>query len=174
MTRRARRLTVVLLCLLAAQFVLGMTANIYARIPPALPGVRGNFDARLGSAARWALLHGPPEVKLHVAVGLAIGVSAIAPVVLAVRSGKRSSALFALLGLVTAASAGIFGAAFLAYRQDDIYSLLMAVGFLGIPVPLLDRALPIPLNNTGTSAPAHLLPGPAGEAGLSWRQRAGR
>ena len=83
------------------------------------------------SAARWAHLHGPPEVKLHVAVGPAIGVSAIAPVVLAVRSGKRSSALFALLGLVTAASAGIFGAAFLAYRQDDIYSLLMAVGFLG-------------------------------------------
>ena len=73
------------------------------------------------SAARWAHLHGPPEVKLHVAVGPAIGVSAIAPVVLAVRSGKRSSALFALLGLVTAASAGIFGAAFLAYRQDDIY-----------------------------------------------------
>ena len=47
MTRRARQLTVVLLCLLAAQFVLGMTANIYARIPPALPGMRGNFDARL-------------------------------------------------------------------------------------------------------------------------------
>jgi len=64
-------------------------------------------------------------------VGLAIGVSAIAPIVLAVRSRKRSSALFALLGLVTAASAGIFGAAFLAYRQNDIYSLLMAVGFLG-------------------------------------------
>ena len=66
MTRRARQLTVVLLCLLAAQFVVGMTANFYARIPPTLPGVRGNFDARLGSAARWALLHGPPEVKLHV------------------------------------------------------------------------------------------------------------
>jgi hypothetical protein len=30
-----------------------------------------------------------------------------------------------------AATAGIFGAAFLAYRQDDTYSLLMAVGFLG-------------------------------------------
>jgi hypothetical protein len=93
--------------------------------------VRGNFDARLGSAARWALLHGPHEVKLHVAVGLAIGVSAIALAVLPVRSGKRSSALFALLGLVMAATTGIFGTAFLAYRQGNIYSLLMAVGFLG-------------------------------------------
>jgi hypothetical protein len=51
--------------------------------------------------------------------------------VLAIRPGKQSWAVFALLGLVMAASAGIFGAAFLAYRQDDTYSLLMSVGFLG-------------------------------------------
>jgi hypothetical protein len=130
-TRRARPLVVVLLCLLAAQFVLGMTANFYARVPQTLPGVRGNFDTRLGLAARWALLHGPPEVKLHVAVGLAIGACAITLAILAVRSGERSSALFALLGLAMAASAGIFGAAFLAYHQNDTYSLLMSVGFLG-------------------------------------------
>jgi hypothetical protein len=130
-TRRARQLTVMLLCLLAVQFLLGMTANFYAPVPQALPGVRGNFDTRLGSAARWALLHGPPEVKLHVAVGLAIGASAITLAILAVRSRKPSSAVFALLGLVMAAAAGIFGAAFLAYRQDDTYSLLMAAGFLG-------------------------------------------
>jgi hypothetical protein len=81
---------VVLLCLLAAQFVLGMTVNFYAQIPQALPGVRGNFDTRLGSAAWWGLLHGPPEVKLHVAVGLAIGACAITLAVLAVRSRKQS------------------------------------------------------------------------------------
>jgi hypothetical protein len=105
---------VVLLCLLAAQFVLGMTANLYAQIPPTLTGVRGNLDTRLGSAARWALLHGPPEIKLHVAVGLAIGACAITLAVLAVRSRKQSWAVFPLLGLVMTASAGIFGAAFLA------------------------------------------------------------
>ena len=49
MTRRARQLTVVLLCLLAAQFVLGMTANFCARMPPTLPEVRGNVDARLAA-----------------------------------------------------------------------------------------------------------------------------
>src|SRR5215472_8076409 len=108
-----------------------MTANFYAQIPHALPGVRGNLDTRLGSAARWALLHGPPEIKLHVAVGLMIGACAITLAVLAIRSRDWSWAVFALLGLVMAASAGIFGAAFLAYRQDDTYSLLMSVGFLG-------------------------------------------
>ena len=41
MTRRARQLMVVLLCLLAAQLVLGMTANFYARVPTTLTGVRG-------------------------------------------------------------------------------------------------------------------------------------
>jgi hypothetical protein len=120
----------VLLCLLTAQFVLGMTASFYARIPPTVPGVRGNFDARLGSAARWALLHGPPEVKLHVTVGLAIGVSAIALAVLAVRSGKRSSALFACSAWSWPRPPGSSGRD-LAYPQDDIYSLLMAVGLFG-------------------------------------------
>jgi hypothetical protein len=122
---------VALLCLLAVQFVLGMTANFYAQIPHALPGVGGNFDTRVGSAARWALLHGPPEIKLHVAVGLTIGACASTLAALAIRSRDWLLAVFALLGLLMAASAGIFGAAFLAYRQDDIYSLLMSIGFLG-------------------------------------------
>jgi hypothetical protein len=108
-----------------------MTANFYAQIPHALPGVQGNFDTRLGSAGRWALLHGPPEIKLHVVVGLAIGACAITLAVLAIRSRDWPWAVFALLGLLMAASAGIFGAAFLAYRQNDTYSLLMSVGFLG-------------------------------------------
>jgi hypothetical protein len=131
MTRRARLLVLALLSLLAAQFLVGMTANLYAPIPRDLPGVRGNFDSRLGSAARWALLHGPPEIKLHVVAGLAIGGCAIILAGAAIRSRNRLFALFAVLGLITAALAGIFGAAFLAYHQDDVYSLLMAAGFLG-------------------------------------------
>jgi hypothetical protein len=130
-TRRVRQLLVAILCLLAAQFLIGMTANLYARIPPALPGMRGNIDTRLGSAARWALLRGPVEIKLHVAVGLAIGACAIAAAVLAIRSRQRSLLVFVLLGLVTAVGAGLSGAAFLAYRQDNTYSMLMSAAFLG-------------------------------------------
>src|SRR5436305_1017142 len=82
-------LAAVLLALLAAQFLAGMITNLYAPIPPAVPGLRGNFDVRLGGAARWALLHGPPELKIHVAVGLAIGACAIALAVLALRARQR-------------------------------------------------------------------------------------
>ncbi len=45
MTRRARQLVTTLLCLLAAQFLLGMTASFYARIPREHPEVtEGQWD----------------------------------------------------------------------------------------------------------------------------------
>ena len=131
MTRPFRALAVVLVVLLAAQFLVGMITNLYAPIPPAIPRLRGNFDIRLGAAARWALLRGPPELEFHVAAGLAIGVCAIALSVLALRAGRRSWLVLALLGLLTSVLAGLAGAAFLAYHQDDLYSLLMSAGFLG-------------------------------------------
>lgn len=98
MTHLLRPLAAVLVGLLAAQFLLGMITNLYAPIPPAVPGLHGNLDARLGAAARWALLHGPPELKIHVVVGLATGGCAIAPAVLALRTRQRPWRLFALLG----------------------------------------------------------------------------
>jgi len=121
----------VLLALLAAQFLPGMITNLNAPIPPAVPGLHGNLDARLGAAARWALLHGPPELKIHVAAGLAIGTGAISLAVLSLRARQRPWRLFALLGLFTPVSAGLAGAAFLACHQDDLYSLPMSIGFLG-------------------------------------------
>jgi hypothetical protein len=129
-TRSLRPLAAVQLGLLASQFLLGMITNFYAQIPASVPGLHGNFDIRLGAAARWALLHGPLELQLHVAAGLAIGVIAIVLAVLALRARERAWRVFAVLGLLTAAPAGLAGAAFLAYRQDDLYSLLMSAGFL--------------------------------------------
>jgi hypothetical protein len=130
-TRPTRALAAVLLALLAAQFLLGMITNLYAPIPPAVPGLHGNLDARLGAAARWALLHGPPELKIHVAAGLAIGADAISLAVLSLRARQRPWRLFALPGLFTSIPADLAGAAFLAYYQGDLYSLLMSVGFPG-------------------------------------------
>jgi len=131
MNRLLRPLAVVLLGLLAGQFLLGMITNLYARLPAAVPGLHGNLDNRLGAAARWALLHGPLVLKIHVIAGLAIGAGAITLAVLAFRGRQPRWRLFALLGLLMAAPAGVAGAAFLAYRQDNLYSLLMAAGFLG-------------------------------------------
>jgi hypothetical protein len=130
-TRPTRALAAVLLALLAAQFLLGMITNLYAPIHPAVPGLHGNLGARLGAAARRALLHSPPELKIHVAAGLAIGAGAISLAVLSLRARQRPWRLFALLGLFTSVPAGLAGAAFLAYHQDDLYSLPMSIGFLG-------------------------------------------
>lgn len=125
-----RSLVAVLLALLAAQFLLGITSNFYAQLPQRVPGVHGNFDRRLGAAARWALLHGPPELQAHVALGITIGVGALALTVLSLRSRELPWLPLAPLGLVATAGSGLAGAAFLAYGQDDLYSLLMSIGFL--------------------------------------------
>jgi hypothetical protein len=129
--RLLRPLAWVLVGLLASQFLLGMVTNLYARLPAALPGLHGSLDTRLGAAARWALLHGPPVLKIHVIVGLAIGGCAITLAALAVQARQPWWRLCALLGLLLAAPAGLAGAAFLAYRHNNFYSLLMAAGFLG-------------------------------------------
>jgi hypothetical protein len=131
--RRLRRpLVAVLLALLAGQFLLGMVSNFYAQLPGSVPGVRGNFDNRLGASARWALLHGPPELQAHVALGLSLGLGAIALAAGALRVRERPWLPLAPLGLVAVAvaGAGLAGAAFLAYHQDDLYSLLMSIAFL--------------------------------------------
>ncbi len=130
-SHRLRPLAWALVALLAAQFLLGMFTNLYSRLPPAVPGLRGNFDTRLGTAARWALLHGPLELKAHVIIGLAVGGCAVILVVLAFRSRQPRWRPCALAGLLMAALAGVAGAAFLTYRLDNLYSLLMATGFLG-------------------------------------------
>ena len=129
--RLLRPLAWALVGLLASQFLLGMVTNLYARLPAVVPGLHGGLDTRLGTAARWALLHGPLVLQVHVIVGLAIGGCAIALAVLAFRARQPRWRLCALLGLLMAAPAGLAGAAFLAYRHDNVYSLLMAAGFLG-------------------------------------------
>lgn len=130
MNRRLRRGAAFLLGLLAAQFLLGMVSNFYAQLPQRVPGARGDFDNRLGAAARWALLHGPPELQAHVALGITLGIGAIALTALSLRVRARPWLPLAPLGLIATAGAGVAGAAFLAYGQDDVYSLLMSIAFL--------------------------------------------
>jgi hypothetical protein len=128
--RSLRPLTAAIFGLLCGQFLLGMVSNFYAQLPKDVPGVHGNFDSKLGAAARWALLHGPSELQAHVAFGLAIGVSTIVLAGLSLRVRERPWNFLAPIGLIVTAWTGLAGAAFLAYHEDDLYSLLMSLGFL--------------------------------------------
>lgn len=155
-----RPLAAAIFAVLCGQFLLGMVSNFYARLPKDVPGVRGNFDSKLGAAARWALLHGPPELQAHVALGIAIGVSAIVLTVLALRVGERPWNFLAPVGLVVTAWTGLAGAAFLAYHEHDLYSLLMSIGFLtdlllyGWLLYLTRAAAPVHADNRDTTVDA--------------------
>ena len=116
--------------MLAGQFVLGMVSNFYAKLPTRLPGEHGNVDNRLGAAARWALVQGPVELQAHVALGLALGIGAITLTVVSIRRRAYPWLPLAPLGLLAVVGAGLGGAAFLAYAERDLYSLLMSIAFL--------------------------------------------
>lgn len=130
MRQTLRPLAAAIFGLLCGEFLLGMVSNFYAQLPRDVPGVHGNFDSELGAAARWALLHGPAELQAHVAVGLTTGVGAIVLAVLSLRVRERPWNFLAPVGMLVTAWTGLAGAAFLAYHQRDLYSLLMSIGFL--------------------------------------------
>jgi hypothetical protein len=122
------------LILLAAQFVLGMTVNLYVRIPAVHPGsVRPGSDyfSGLARAVPWALASGPLPLRLHVMLGLVTLAVAIVVVVAALWAGGRGRAVAAWTGLAFVIGAGFNGGSFLIFGSgDSLASLLMACLFL--------------------------------------------
>lgn len=129
-----RAALIVQLILLAAEFVAGMAANLYARVPAVHPGsVRPGTDyfTDLARAERWVLGSGPPALPVHVVLSLLIGVAAIGLVVVAVRAGGRGRAVVAWAGLALIVGAGFNGGSFLVFGDGDrLASFLMACLFL--------------------------------------------
>jgi hypothetical protein len=106
---------------LLVQFGMGMGINLFITIPQNHPGADAtNFVAGFFESVVWGIVHGPLLVTFHVVFGLVLLVH---PVFLALR----------LPPLVRASmwpTAAVSGAAYLTYHQD-LYSLLMALGFGG-------------------------------------------
>ena len=122
------------LILLAAQFVLGMAVNLFARIPAAHPGsVRPGSDyfTSLARAVSWALTGGQVLLRLHVIAGLLAVVAGLVLVPAAMWAGGRRRVVAAWSGLAFVVGAGFNGGSFLIFGDGDrLASFLMASLFL--------------------------------------------
>ncbi len=117
---RFRATVVLLLAVLAVQFVAGMIVNLYVAFPDQLPA---------GSAWAWSFAH-TAIVPLHVALGTVILVLSLVAIELAIWAESRAGALSVGAGFACVAVAYLAGMWFLTYGQSALSSLVMALGFI--------------------------------------------
>ena len=123
--KKVRVGVMILLTLLAAQFVLGVFTNLYISLPTS--SRRGVFA--MGSMMS-ATGGGLPLFMLHMMLGPLLVIVGIGTLVLATGSGKRLDLILIAAGLFGTLLAGYGGLSFLMGGGSNAASLLMAVGFL--------------------------------------------
>jgi hypothetical protein len=125
-----RRRTAATLVLLAIQFLVGMSLNLYVTIPTHHPGAgSGPYLSGALASVLWSFTSGLPLLIVHVVIGVLLLLSAVELVVHAVRSRRGAAATWlAAGGLIAIIFAGFNGASFVKYNVD-ISSMLMSVGF---------------------------------------------
>ena len=128
--RPLRVVTLIILLLLAAQFLIGMLVNLFVVVPASHPGTNApEYFSGVVTGVLWILGHGTLWLWLHAIVGLALLLAALILLGLAIAARSRGwiiSSVFGLLGIVLA---GFNGASFLNYGHD-FSSLFMSMGFL--------------------------------------------
>ena len=114
---------------LVVQFLLGMTVNLFVKIPSHHPGA-GGPDYFVGSSAAvpWAILHGGWALGAHVVLGTLLFFGALRVVVPAVRSKDKATVwTFSLSAFFIWIAVGN-GASFLVYNEE-FSSMIMATAF---------------------------------------------
>jgi len=162
--RTLRWMLLVAVLLVVVQASIGMVANLYVAIPSHHPGVRpANYFAGSFHSVVWAVGHGAAALAVHAALGLALVVFVVGAAVHALRAGRRSVAVWSVLGGLFVIGAGFNGASFLDFN-DNISSLIMALlAFAAIasyavalfllgqsPGPIRSHLLPATSRNTAT------------------------
>ena len=151
------------LILLAAQFVLGMAVNLFARVPAVHPGsVRPGSDyfTSLARAVSWALTGGDVLLRLHVIAGLLAVAAGVVLVPAGMWAGGRRRAVAAWSGLAFVVGAGFNGGSFLIFGDGDkLASFLMASLFL-LAVMVYAVALLLEMREAGGE--------PAGGVAADW------
>lgn len=99
---RARRGSLAVLVLLVAEYVFGMYVTLYATVP------RADHGRGLGSA----ITNGPAILSVHAALGLLLGLGALAVLVQAIIARHLAAIAASALGLLALAFASVTGASF--------------------------------------------------------------
>ncbi|HVB60545.1 MAG TPA: hypothetical protein VNE61_05050 [Ktedonobacteraceae bacterium] len=130
-TSLLRIIAAITLLLLAAQFLIGMTVNLFVVVPSAHPGAYpSNYFVGVVQGVIWALGHGPQWLLFHVIVGLLLFLGSLILIVLAIAARRRAWIITTILGLIGIMGAGFNGASFMNFGGQGFSSMLMAVGFL--------------------------------------------
>ena len=123
--RRLRVTALSMVVLLVAQFVVGIVANLYVKIPATIPGTKaGKPDVG------WALAHGPVDLRIHVVLAYLLVAAALVMAGLGIATRRKAWIIPTLTGAVMILVAFSGGFGFLA-QGDNASSLQMALGFMG-------------------------------------------
>jgi len=114
-----KRFPVSVVWVLAVQFLLGTYISMYVEFPE-----------NASTQAAWDFVRGNPWILVHMFLGLFILLGAINYVVLVLKNKQKQLVPHAIIGLVAIFLAVLGGERFISLG-DDLYSMLMATGFIG-------------------------------------------
>ncbi|HZU12360.1 MAG TPA: hypothetical protein VFB58_05930 [Chloroflexota bacterium] len=115
---------------LLVQFLLGMDANLFVKVPGHHPASNAaNYFGGVAHVIPWAIGDGALGLlRIHVVLGLLLVLGSLSLVFQAARLAERSWLIWAIVGALGVIGAGFNGASFLIYHHD-FSSMLMAAGF---------------------------------------------
>jgi hypothetical protein len=132
---RLRTITVIILVLLAVQFLVGMLVNLFVQVPSVHPGANApEYFSGVVQGVVWALLQGPLWLLVHAIVGLLLFLASLILIGFAIAAQRRAWIIVSVIGFVGIVAAGFNGASFMNYGHN-FSSLLMSIGFLVAAVP---------------------------------------
>ena len=120
--------TLALLLALVLEFLLGMWVNLFVVIPSHHPGVSPSYFAGAVGGVLWALFAGPLFLRLHVVLGLLLGLMGLSHLARTLAAPPPRRLGWSIVGLFGLLGGAGKGASFINYGHD-FSSMLMSVGF---------------------------------------------
>lgn len=126
--RGFRRVTLLLMAGLVAQFLTGMWINLYVTLPLRRPWAGERGLVAIGAALELAVRRGVLPLLVHMALGIALGLGGLWHLGYVWRDSRVGSGRWSAVGLIGLVGAAVGGAAFLG-EGGRSSSMVMAGGF---------------------------------------------